>query len=235
MKSDIAITTVSWIRTNDEASVVLQTIQLLNKLNIPIIIVDAGSSLENIKYIRKNSNVILLESKKGLTEQLILSHKEAQKYGNYLFYLHTDKLDFARDTAKKMIDRYRNTINKGMLIPTRTKESMDTYPSYQKTQEAFLNFFMSDYIGILNDYFAGPKIYPASLVKYLDYVPKDGGWGIESYFYVLAKRLGMIFDFLPFYMKAPKDVDNEEKTKQYRLQITAWQIECYLKALNLPL
>jgi hypothetical protein len=235
MKAPIAITTVSWIRTRQEGKVVLATIRYLNKLNVPIICVDGNSSFEDKKAIRQFSNIIFFEDYGGLTNQLILSHKEAAKRADYLFYLHTDKLDLAKNAAQKMIDYYNNLNNKGILVPTRAKKSLNTYPSYQRHQEEFLNFFMSEYIGIKKDYYTGPKIYPSTLVKYLDQLEKDIGWGFEAYFYVIAKRLGLPFDFFPVTMTSPRDIGDEETIKLYRLKITQWQIEGFLEGQKIKL
>ena len=210
MKSDIAVTTTSWIRTESESKVVLPAIKELSKLGLPVIIVDAGSSLGYQKQIKKMDNIIFSENRNGLASQIIQSHQEAVKHADYLFYLQSDKLEFVKNTVPKMIARYRNFANKGIFIPARTKESIDTYPNYQKVQEEFLNFMMSDYIGIKQDYYAGPKIYPASLVKYLKFIKGDIGWGVEAYFYVIVKKLGLSFEFTDFYMKAPVDIDDEE-------------------------
>lgn len=228
MKSDIVVSTISWIRTSEERAIVLETINALSKLEIPIVIVDGGSSADDKEKIKAIPHVVLLEAK-GLTNQLILSHREAAKRGEYLFYLQSDKLEFARKSAGEMVETYRALPDQGMLIPVRTQESIDSYLSYQWQVEEFLNFFISDYIGIKNDYYAGPKIYPATLVKYLDNLKLDIGWGIEAYFYALAKRLGMKLDFTPVISTAPIDVDNEEDTKNYRLRITKWQIEGLLE------
>lgn len=235
MKNDIAIATLSWIRTPDESKVVLETIEYLSKLDVPLVIVDAGSPKEDGEKIKDMKNVIFFEDKNDLTSQLILSHKEAANLADSIFYLHTDKLDFARSTASKMIETYRKLDKKGMLVPVRTKKSIATYLPYQRTAEEYLNYFVGDYVGIPGDYYAGPKIYPRSLVQYLDQMNEKIGWGIEAYFYVIAKRLGLSFDFLPFFMRAPIDVDDEEKTKIYRLQIVEWQINGFIQAQKVKL
>ena len=235
MKSDVAISTISWIRTPEESKVVLQTIEYLNKLNLPIVIVDAGSPKEDLEIIKRFNNVSLSESKEGLTSQLIKSHRESAKVGEHLFYLHTDKLAFAKDSAPEMIKRYRKLVNKGIFVPTRTTESLNTYPEFQMKEEEYLNFFMSDYVGIKADYYAGPKIYPTSLVKYLDMVEGNIGWGIEAYLYAIAKRLNLSFDFFSCYMQSPNDVDDVEKTKRYRLKIMQWQIEGLIQGQEVKL
>lgn len=228
MKSDICIVSVSWIRTPEERSIVLETIHHLSNLKVPVVIVDGGSTEEDKQTISRLPNIRLLETDKGLTDQLLLSYSEGSKLADSLFYLHTDKLGFVKSTVPLMIDAYHKVSMPHLLIPSRDKTTMKKYPPYQRTQEEFLNFFMSDYIGIKEDYYAGPKIFPSSLVSYLDHLHEDIGWGIEAYFYVIAHRLKIPFKFFPFGMEPPVDVDNEEKTKLYRLKITKWQIEGFI-------
>lgn len=79
MKSDVAVTTVSWIRTNEESRIVLQTIYYLSQLNIPLFIVDSGSPKQDIQKIKKQPNVIFFENKERLTKQLIQGFLQALK------------------------------------------------------------------------------------------------------------------------------------------------------------
>ncbi len=229
----MAISTVTWIRTKEEREIVLGTLEALSKLKVPIIVVDK-SSPDNKKQIRNLNNIILFESG-SLTEQVILAQRESARIADYIFYVQSDKLDFAQNSALQMIKEYKKLSVKGMLISVRTKESLQTYPLFQMRQEEFLNMLLSDYVGIENDYFAGPKIYPASLVNYLDQLKGEAGWGIESFYYVLAKRLNMPFNFSECNIQAPKDIDSEHETHNYRLQITRWQIAGFLQAQKVAL
>lgn len=235
MKSDVGIITVSWIRNDEERAVVLETIESLSRLHIPIVVVDKGSAPDALQLIGRMQNVKLVSGVGNLTEQLKTAHREGAQIADNLFYLHSDKLDFAQNTVSKMVERYRMLPRKGIFIPSRMHATMQAYPKYQRINEEYLSFFMTDYIGIEEDYYAGPKIYPATLVKYLDSLQEDIGWGIEAYFYVLAKRLNMPFDFMSFDMSPPKDVDDEKTTKLYRLKITEWQIRGFMKALEVTL
>jgi len=228
MKAFLAISTVTWIRTDEERKVVLATLDALNKLAVPVIIVDKSSS-DDKKKIQSFKNVNLFEAG-SLTEQIFLSQRECAKVADYIFYLQSDKQNFAENCAGLMIEEYKKLSIKGILSAVRTKESLQTYPFFQKQQEDFLNMFLSDYTGIENDYFAGPKIYPANLVNYLNQLKGEVGWGLEAFYYVLAKRLNLPFEFFECNIQAPKDVDNERETHNYRLKITGWQLEGFLQA-----
>lgn len=230
MKSKVAIAAPSLIRTKEEEKIVIETISNLNLLNIPIIITDGGSPKKAKSKIKKLSNVTLYEAK-GLTNQLFTSFKQAQKIAENIFYLHTDKLDFSKNIARDMINKFEFQ-KKTIFIPTRTKESFSTYPVFQQEIENFLNLFISDYIGIKNDYYFGPKIFPSSLVKHLDQVNIDLGWGIEAFFYVLAKRLKLNFEFYTCFVNAPKDLGSVDEIKRYRLKIVSDQISGFSLGLE---
>ena len=166
--------------------------------------------------------------------QLKISQGEAAKVADTIFYLHTDKLTFVRENAKRLIElQLKNP--KRMLIPVRDNESLNSYPPYQREAEQFLNFFVSDFIGQKNDYYAGPKLYPSSLVSYLDQLKEEINWGIEAYYYAIAKRLEMPFYFETVVSPSPQDIDDVDKTKDYRLKIVEWQIKGLLlgKQVNL--
>lgn len=235
MKTKIAITTTSWIRSNEENEIVLQTIKHLSLLNLPMVIVDRDSPVDSKDKIKKMPNVSFFETNQGLQTQLIQSFKETAKLADNLLYLHTDKLDFVKNYASDMIEKYLNLPTKGILIASRDEKSWDSYPPYQKKQEEYLNFFLGDYVGFRNDYIVGIFILPGFLVKYLDNIKGNIGWGIESYLYVIAKRLGLHFDFYPCTLSFPKDVDTEEKIKNYRLLINKWHIDGFLQAQNVKL
>jgi hypothetical protein len=228
MKTDIAIATPSWVRTPAESQVVIETITAYGALGIPVVVVDGGSPAAEQDKIKNISNVLWFEAK-GLNEQLRVAHEEAQKVADHIFYTHSDKLDFAQHEARKLMDYYRQLPNKGILIPTRTPGSFATYPEYQQKAEEFLSWFIGDYLKHHADYYAGPTIYPAQLVDYLPQLTGDIGWGIEAYFYVLAKRLNLPFDFISVDFKAPANIEDDETTNNYRIKIVAQQIEAFLQ------
>lgn len=231
MKAKIAFAAPSLIRTKDEGKIVLGTISNLSRLNIPIIITDGGSPKEDKLKINKLPNVTLYEAK-NLTDEITFSLKEGAKIAENILYSQSDKLDFSKNVATNLIKTYLELPPKSILIPSRTKESFNSYPKYQQTVENFLNFFMSDYIGIKNDYYLGPKIFPSILVKYLDQITKDIEWGIEAFLYVVAKRLNLNFKFFDVFVKPPKDIGTKEEIKLNRLKSITRQLEGFYQGLN---
>lgn len=232
----IAIATFTLARSKGEEKLIEETIQSLSLLSIPIVISDSGSPLSFIKKVKKIENVILINHNAGtFIEQIISSHKEAAKLSPHIFFLQTDKLDFAKKYAKKMIDEYTNSSKKGMFIAIRGNDTLQKYPHFQRKQEEFLNYFISDYTGIKGDYVAGPKIYPSSIVKYLDQINEEIGWGVEAFFYVIAKRLNLSFDFFPIRITPPDDIDDAKTSKLYRLKILQWELDGFFKGLKAKL
>lgn len=234
MKSKIAFAAPSLIRTDEERHLVIETIRALSGLEIPIIITDGGSKNEDKLIIKNIPNVIFFEAK-NLTCEINTSLVEAAKLADNIFYLQSDKLDFSEKFAPEMIKDYFKFEKETIFIPSRTKESFSKYPQFQQTVETFLNWVISDYVGIKNDYYLGPKIFPSSLVKYLDQIQSDIGWGIEAFLYVLAKRLNLDFKFFSCFVKFPKDVGSEEEIKLNRLKSVTRQLEGFNQGLSVKL
>lgn len=231
MKSQFAVATYTLIRTEAEGKIVTKTIEELSKLNIPVIIVDGGSPEKDITALKQLPNIFLYEGIKEWGKQIIISNKEAAKKADYVFFLQSDKLEFVKNYAGSMLETYEKLQTKGICIASRSREAQMKYPQYQRIQEEFMNFFIGDYIGIKQDYFSGVRIYPSSLVKYLQHIKGDIAIGVESYLYALAKRLKLPFSFITYPIMSPPDTDNEEIAKQYRLKITQWEIEGFLQGM----
>lgn len=235
MKTAVAVSTISWIRTPEESDTVISSMKSLSRLRVPVVVVDAGSPYKEQQIIKSLPHILFFENTNGLTSQLLQSHEEAAKRADHLFYLQSDKPDFTQKYASKLLEKYLSLPERSLLIPARTRECLDTYPAYQRETENFLNFFLSDFIGSDQDYFAGPKLFPSYLTKYLTSFKLDVGWGIESFIYALAKRLNLAFNYFPVYFRAPKDPPEEKNIKEYRLKIVAWQIEALLYGSGVPL
>jgi len=234
IKQKIAITTLSLIRTKKEAGIVLETIKALCGLNVPVVLVDGGSDERYLREIEDLSNIHLYHEK-SLENQLRRSLVEGSKIADSCFYTHTDKLDFAKKYVKKIIEEYMRFEPDTMFVASRTNESFATYPEYQRKTEEYLNYFHSDYLGVSEDYYYGPKIFSSKLVKYLDLLDSDFGWGFEALFYILNHRLGFPLKFYKVECKSPEDVGSEEDVKSYRLKTVKWHIESFLRGVNVKL
>lgn len=234
MKTQIAIAAPSLIRTKDEGDIVIQTINNLSTLSIPIIITDGGSPKEYKKIIQNIPGVIFLEAN-NLTNELVYAFNKAASVAENIFYLQTDKIDFSKTIAPSLIKEYLKLNSKSILIPNRTQESFSTYPAFQHTVENFLNFFIGDYIGINNDYYLGPKIFPSELVKYLSQLKGEIGWGVEAFLYVVAKRLNYNFKFYEAFVKSPKDIEGQVSIKLNRLHSVSRQLDGFYQGLEVKL
>lgn len=171
----------------------------------------------------------------NFSERLVFGLNQAGQLGDTIFYLQSDKLDFVQRSAASLIRQYVSFTTPGILIPSRTTETMQQYPAFQQTQEAFLNFIVGDYIGIVQDYFAGPKLFPAQLTFFLQHIQGDIGWGVEAYLYVIAKKLNLPFHFFPIDMAPPQDVGDPTQIKASRLRVTQQIIEGFTQAQRLEM
>jgi len=227
---EIAIATISLIRTPKERDMIVNNTQLMSSFGIPIIIVDGGSPDKDVSVLQHMKHVLLFQTKKGLTAQLRIMYKEAAWRAQHICYLQIDKQDYIENHVRVLMDEYFALPTKGMYVPERAKKSFATYPIFQQRVEEFLNFFIGDYIGMQHDYYYGPKIHPASLTQYIEQLRGDIGWGGEAFLYVIAKRLGLPFQFVELDVAAPQEVYSEEQAKQNRLYVVQNQIDAFLQA-----
>jgi hypothetical protein len=76
------------------------------------------------------------------------------------------------------------------------------------------------------DFLYGPFLIPARLLRYLDALPDDLGWGWRIFLLVLARRCGL--PLVPFVSHLPCPAENaaeeNEKTRFYRLEQMAQNI-----------
>lgn len=231
----VAIAAPMWIRTKEEGVLVTKTIQAWTNLSVPIILVDAGSPRENLDEIKNLLHVHVYESNRPFAGQIQLALQKASLQADTVFFCQSDKIEFAKNTLKPMLEAYEKLKGKGVFIATRNKESFATYPFFQRNQETFLNQTVANFTQKFCDYLAGPKLFPAKLMQYLPFIKGEIGWGIELFLTIAAYRHTMPIDFFEFFMNAPTDIGSQKDIEKYRIKITQWELEGLLQGLAVPL
>ena len=239
MKHPLAITTLSLIRSTNEEKIVFETVKTMSGLNVPIILVDGGSGERQKKCLQSLPNVDFFETSRGLrglSERLRIAFSEGAKTAEALFYVHSDKVDFAKHYMKKMIDHYQTLPQHTMLVPSRTPKAFATYPLFQQNTELFLNAMVNEFLGKKEDYYYGPKLFSSALVPYFSKIKGEIGWGYEAFMYMINKRLGYQTEFYEVdNIRSPKDVGRMDDINVYRLRILQWQIEGLLQGMRIKL
>ena len=223
-KPPLAIATISLIRDKDEASLVLKSLDHLNKLDVPVILVDGGSPSEYFKQMHNYKNIQIFDAK-GLTREIITSIEQASRIADTIFYLHTDKIDFIDKYVAKIIDHYKTLPKDTMLVAGRNQESFNTSSTDQQMAEVYQNYFIGDYFGIKGDYSYGAKIFSSKLVPHLKKIKTDQRFGIESFLYGINKRLGFGVELFEVDIVFPKDVGTVNEVKFHRMSAVKNHIE----------
>lgn len=239
MKQPLAITMLSLIRSKNEEKIVFETVKTMSGFNVPIILVDGGSGEQQKKYLQSLPNVNFYETSRGLqalSKRLRIAFSEGARIARALFYVHSDKVDFAKNYMKKMIDHYQTLPQHAMLVPSRTLKAFATYPLFQQHTEIFLNAMVSEFLGKKEDYYYGPKIFSSTLVPYFSRIKGEIGWGYEAFMYMINKRLGYQTEFYEVdTIRSPKDVGRMNDINVYRLRILQWQIEGLLQGMKVKI
>lgn len=231
MKSKISIATVTWARTAEEKIIVMKTLKKLTSFKLPVIVVDkANSRFPLIDEVKKNKGIrIFKASKIGLDFQIKKSFKEAAKFGDHIFYLESDKLDFVENHAEKFLDEfYKNS--SGTLLPVRSKASFLRYPKFQQEMERFIWKSASALLSIKKEDFSyGPRIFPAILLPYFNKVNEEINFGFQTFLLAINHKLNLPLRVVEFDAVGPKDIDIGKESIAYRIQ----QLEDELRGLRI--
>lgn len=183
MKPKIVIATIAWARNKKEEKIILKTLTELNKLGLPIVLTDESrskfpllkkvSGLKNLRVFRAN----------GLDAKIKKSLLEASRLNQFIFYTESDKLNFVRNHAKSFLNKFFKS-PRGFWLLARLPSNFNKLPNYQRMMEYFLGDSFGALAGIgRKDISYGPRIFPASLVKYLMAIKFKIGWGWQTYFF----------------------------------------------------
>jgi len=225
LTENFTVSTITWARDKREENLVYDSLSTISDKNIHVVAVDGGSREEFLYRIKSLKNIsVIISSKKGLQNQILESLKEAQRSNKYVFYAESNKNDFFENQLDEFIFRAMNIISKnpntGIVLPSRTKESFSTFPSFQQQSESVLNTILSGFLGKnVKDFAYGPRIIAGDLIPYLDRLPKDIGWGWMTYILIIAKKMGMSIHAVNLDLPCPKDERVEtESDKIFRLK-----------------
>ena len=218
MKQQVVIATISWARNKKEEKIVLKALQELNKLGLPIVLTDESRSkfpifnkarrLKNFRVFRAN----------GLDAKVRKSLFEASHIGQFIFYTESDKLNFIRNHMRLFLNKFFKR-PAGIWLPARLPMNFDKLPHYQKAMEYFLGDSFGALAGIeREDISYGPRIFPASLIKYLIAIKSKIGWGWQTYLLIIGQRLRLPIKIVKFNVYSPIDVQQNKELVLFRIE-----------------
>jgi hypothetical protein len=189
---EIAIATMSWARTAQEAQLLREAMCRLARLNLPVIVTDGGSGQPFVEYLRGFRHFTVLETDTpGVLAQSKRSLQGALQLGSrYILYTESDKRLFFEHGLGEFLARAPSQRQVGVVVASRSAASFATYPASQQYTETVINQLVGQVIGGPGDFSYGPMLIHRALIPSLESLTEDIGWGWRHYILGIAHRLG---------------------------------------------
>ena len=180
------------------SDLMLGTLACLAEQGYTACVGDGGSSSTFVDTIRGMGHEVR-QPGRGLRGQMEAAFTGAAERGTHVFYLESDKLEFAETQLRRTLDRYRARRLDHATIG-RDRARFETFPFAQRQIELAQSTLIGDVLGIRGDWVAGPVILPSSHVANLTssrfYGTDQFGWGVPWFLlgraWAEGKRIGLI-------------------------------------------
>ena len=191
-QNEIAIATITRVRDAEEDILLRESMRSLSQQDIPVVVVDRGSSQDFISFLKSLPNsIVLTSSATGLMGQVQLSVATASELGTkYILYTESDKNLFFQTQLHQFIAEASGDESTGLFVAARTPDSFKTFPGYQVYAETVANELYADMFGQPGDYCYGPMLISRALVPCLTSIEGDIGWGWRFYLLGVAHKSG---------------------------------------------
>jgi hypothetical protein len=189
---EIAIATISWARTAQEAQLLRKALRGLARVNLPVVVTDGGSGQAFVEYLRCFRLFTVLETgRPGVLAQTKRSLQGALQLGRrYILYTESDKQLFFQHGLREFVARAPARERVGVVVASRSAASFATYPASQRYTETVINRLVAQVIGEPGDFSYGPMLIHRALIPSLEFLTEDIGWGWRHYILGIAHRLG---------------------------------------------
>src|SRR5260221_967823 len=129
-KNEIVVATITRVRDPEEGIVLHEAMRSLCQQDIPIVVVDRGSNLEFVNFLKSLPNCIVLKSSAtGLIGQVQLSIATASELGTkFILYTESDKNLFFQTQLDQFIAAASDDEATGLFVAARTPDSFKTFP-----------------------------------------------------------------------------------------------------------
>lgn len=187
--TDLVIITTTFYGEDDVSEVrsliACETLRRINDLGIKCVVVDGGSTREFIEQIDELENiVVIIDSSLGMGESRRKALEIAMTQfpeSNYYLWMEPEKDDLIKETSIKSMLAPLQEGQTDIVVPKR--ESLDSYPKFQRKIEQRANKRVSDSLNIHDsegkdlDLWFGPKMFNREGAKYfLNYKSKLDKW-----------------------------------------------------------
>lgn len=231
-KKKICIATISWARNNEEETLLKSSLLALAQLNIPVFITDGGSGESFLSFIKAIPHFTLLQAtEKGVQAQAKTSLLAASKSNTpFVFYTEPDKEQFFQQELPRFLEQALDNENTGVFLAARSAGGFTTFPAFQQMTETTINACCAEITGKHFDFTYGPFLMKASLIKTLNAVQEDVGWGWRPYVFVMAHRAGLsVGAYIGDFACPPDQRTDDRKERLYRMR----QLEQNIRGIEL--
>jgi hypothetical protein len=230
---DVAIATMTWARDAEEEALLRESLPLLAAFGAPVFVTDGGSGEEFKRFLRSLQGFSVCEpGERGPWAQAGRSLRAAHASGRrFILYTESDKAGFFRAGLGDFVSEAPEDDGVGVVLASRSAESFETFPEFQRGTEETLNRCCAEVAGRRFDFSYGPFLLNRRLVPALSAAPPDLGWGWRTYAFGLAPRLGCRVECVVKDLPCPpgQRVD-DARERLYRMRQLAQGVEGLLKS-----
>lgn len=235
-KDLICFATVTLARSRSEEKIILESLKALSETGLSMVVVDGGSSKDFIADLKSIPRInIKRETKGNLFTQVRQALKEASVRYPFIFYSESNKFEFLFKKSKDFLRDARVLIqsdqNLGMILASRSKKSIATFPKFQRLEESIINELLCYLLKKKStvDFTYGPRIINVSLIRYLEDISLNLGWGWMSFLLFAAKAENKKIYSTTLEALCPKNERMETKSDtKFRLR----QFQNHLSAID---
>ena len=110
---------------------------------------------------------------------------------SYLLYTEPDKQFFFEHRLKDFLEAASNHPEAGVILASRSRESLLTFPPMQRYTEGVINHLCGELMGVPCDYSYGPFLLNRTLVPFVESLDPRLGWGWRHSLFRTAHRQGL--------------------------------------------
>jgi hypothetical protein len=234
--SEVAVATMTWARDAAEESLLRESLPLLAGLGAPVFVADGGSGGPLMDFMRGLPNFHLLEAGgAGVWRQArrSLEAAAAASAARFILYTESDKRDFFRAGLSRFVSEAQAAEDVGVVLASRSPESFDTFPKFQRHTETAINRCCAEVLGLRADFTYGPFLLNRALVPRLNQVENDPGWGWRPYAFGAARREGLRILQVEMHLPCPTEQREDDPAERlYRVRQLAQNIQGLLDSVT---
>lgn len=230
---EVAVATMTWARDAAEERLLRESLPLLAGLGVPVFVADGGSGEEFARFLRSLPGVeVCAGGERGPWAQAGRSLRAALASGRrFILYTESDKAEFFRAGLREFVSEAPADEGVGVVLASRSAESFETFPEFQRMTEGALNRCCAEVVGRRSDFSYGPFLLSRELVPGLEAAPPDSGWGWRTYAFGLAGRLGYRVESVVKDLPCPRGQrEDDPRERLYRMRQLSEGVEGLVKA-----